>query len=157
MTQTVPPFPNKHELSRNFTIFSSPNPPSEIPAPHDNNQGLSPRFSSGAALPSAAVVQLSIWPDLKYRRSLPPRQFGGIFQHARWPSVPTAANAAKGSVWAVKGWLDGNTGNTAPNVGNKYLRRRKARIGQLGNGKGLTWFLVLANRVFFFSVSSGEQ
>ena len=50
----------------------------------------------------------------------------------------------------MKGWLDGNTGNTAPNVGNKYLRRRKARIGQLGNGKGLTWFLVLANRVFFF-------
>ena len=47
-----------------------------------------------------------------------------------------------------KGWLEGNTGNTAPRVirvillrGDKYLELRKARIGQSSNvgRKGLPW------------------
>ena len=60
----------------------------------------------------------------------------------------------------MKGWLDGNTGNTAPNVGNKYLRRRKARIGQLGNGKGLTCVLGSGQQGILpldFSVNSSQH
>ena len=90
----------------------------------------------------AALVQLSIWGDLKYRAHYGTANLGAFFNKPRL-GVPTAANAAEGvsgwdSLWARVGW---KVIRVILLRGDKYLGLRKARIGQSSNvgRKGLPW------------------
>ena len=78
-------------------------------------------FPAARHYPAAALVQLSIWPHLKYRAHYGTANLGAFFNKHRGTilvAVPTAANAAEGvsglGLSVGKGWLEGNTGNTAP-------------------------------------------
>ena len=65
-------------------------------------------FPAARHYPAAALVQLSIWPHLKYRAHYGTANLGAFFNKHRGTilvAVPTAANAAEGvSGQGLGGW-----------------------------------------------------
>ena len=112
--------------------------------------GCAGGFPAARHYPAAALVQLSIWPHLKYRAHYGTANLGAFFNKPRhnpasvYQPQPMQPRECLGwdSLWARVGW---KVIRVILLRGNKYLRLRKARIGQSSNvgRKGLPWQLIL--------------